>query len=206
MRSSAGLGTGGWLGRAARRLGFDRNPLCRGTDRGEAILRLVLVTVLVAAVPAAAVAVGRQADHMARHWAQAQRSADHLVAAVLLRNAPAAGSPDPYASFQGSWVPARWQLPGQPPRTGEVFAMAGAPKSSIVRIWTDPAGAVTDPPLGRQQIVNDVCVAVVATCLGSWLILLAAWTLGRHVLDRRRLSAWEAEWRASGPLWNGRRG
>ncbi len=206
MRSSAGRGTDGWPSRAARRLGFDRNPLRRGTDRVEAILRLILVIVLVAAVPAAAVAVGRQADQAARHWAQAQRSADHLVAAVLLRNAPATGSPDPYASLPGSPVSARWQLPGQPPRTGEVFAAAGAPKGSTVHIWTGPAGAVTDPPLDHEEIVNDVCVAVVATCLGSWLMLLAAWTLGRHVLDRRRLSAWEAEWRANGPLWNGRRG
>ena len=206
MRSSADRGTDGWLPRAARRLGFDRNPLRRGTGRVEAILRLILVILLVAAVPAAAVAAGRQADHLARHRAQAQRSANHLVAAVLLRNAPATGSPDPYTSLQGSWVQARWQLPGQPPRTGEVFAMAGAPKGSAVRIWTDPVGAITDPPLGHQEIVGDVCVAVMATCLVWWLMLLAAWTLGRHVLDRRRLSAWEAGWRASGPLWSGRRG
>jgi hypothetical protein len=107
----------------------------------------------VAAVPAAAVAVGRQTDHVARHWAQARRSANHLVAAVLLRNAPATGSPGP------------------------------------VHAWTGPAGATTDPPLGHPDIVGDVCVAVMATCLVSWLMLLAVWTLGRHVLDRRRLSA-----------------
>jgi hypothetical protein len=204
MPSSTGRRTDGWLPRAARRLGFDRNPLCRGTDRVEAILRLILVILLVTAVPAAAVAAGRKADHAARHRAQVQRSADHLVAAVLLRNARATGSPGPSTSLQGGWVPARWQLPGQPPRTGEVFAVAGAPKGSTVRIWTGPAGAITDPPLGHRAIVGDVCVAVMATCLVSWLMLLAAWMLGRHVLDRRRLSAWEAGWRASGPLWSGR--
>ena len=31
-------------------------------------------------------------------------------------------------------------------------------------------------------------------------------TLARRALDRRRLNAWEAGWRASGPLWTGRRG
>lgn len=206
MRSSADRGTDGWLSRAARRLGFDRNSLCRGTDWVEAILRLILVILLVAAVPAAAVAAGRQADHVTRHWAQAQRSMDHLVAAVLLRNAATPGSPGAYASLRGSWVPARWQLPGQPPRTGEVFAMAGAPKGSIARVWTDPAGAITNPPFGHQEIVGDVCVAVITTCLVSWLMLLTAWRLGRHLLDRRRLSAWEAEWRANGPLWSGRSG
>lgn len=38
----------------ARRLGFDRNPLRRGTDRIEAALRLVVMIMLVTAVPAAA--------------------------------------------------------------------------------------------------------------------------------------------------------
>ncbi len=103
-------------------------------------------------------------------------------------------------------MPARWQLAGQPPRTGLVFAVAGARKGSTVRIWTDPAGAITDPPLGHRDVLGDVCLAVTATCLVSGLVLLAAWTLARRALDRRRLNAWEAGWRASGPLWTGRRG
>jgi hypothetical protein len=44
--------------RLARWLGFDRNPLRRGTDRIEAVLRLVMMIMLVAAVPAAAIVVG----------------------------------------------------------------------------------------------------------------------------------------------------
>ena len=192
--------------RLAGWLGFDRNPLRRRTDRVEAALRLILVILFVAAVPVAAVAVGRQADHLALDWAQAQRSAKHLVTAVLLRDAPATGTPDPYASVQGSWIPARWQPAGLPPRTGLVFAVADARKGSTVRIWTDPVGAITDPPLGHRDVVGDVWLAVTATCLVSGLVLLAAWALGRRALDRRRLSAWEAEWRACGPLWTGRPG
>jgi hypothetical protein len=203
VRGQAGHGR---TARLARWLGVDHNPLRRGTDRVEAALRLILIILLVAAVPAAAVAAGRQADHLARHWAQDQRSANHLVTAVLLRAAPAPGSPDPYTSIQGAWVPARWQPAGQPPRTGLVFAVAGARKGSTVRIWTDPAGAITDPPLGHRDVLGDVCLAVTATCLASGLVLLAAWTLARRALDRRRLNAWEAGWRASGPLWTGRRG
>jgi hypothetical protein len=30
--------------------------------------------------------------------------------------------------------------------------------------------------------------------------------LARRVLDRRRLRAWDAEWRATGPMWSGHRG
>ena len=49
--------------RLVRWLGFDRNPLRRGTDRLEAALRLVMMIMLVTAVPAAAVFAGQQADH-----------------------------------------------------------------------------------------------------------------------------------------------
>jgi hypothetical protein len=190
------------LARLARWLGFDRNPLRRGTDRVEGVLRLVMIIVVVAAVPAAAVAAGRWADHYARHRAQAQMATDHQVTAVLLQDAPAIGIPDPYTSVQTAWVPARWQPPGQPPRTGEVLALVGARKGSTVRTWIDRSGAITDPPLDRHVIVGDVWFAVMATLLVSGLLLLAAAALARRMLDHRRLRAWEAEWRTSGPLWS----
>jgi hypothetical protein len=190
------------LARLARWLGFDRNPLRRGTDRIEAALRLVMI-MLAAAVPAAAVFAGQQADHVALNRAHAEQVANHLVNAVLLEQAPATGSPDPYTSVQTTWVPARWQPPGLPSRTGEVLATAGAHKGSTVRTWIGPSGAVTGPPLDHRDIVGDVCIAVVATGLVSWLVLLAFGALARRALDRRRLSAWDAEWRASGPLWSG---
>jgi hypothetical protein len=205
MRSRADHRTDRRLARLARWLGIDRNPLRRGTDRVEGALRLVMILLAVVAVPAAAVAVGRWADHYALHRAQLQRAVNHQVTAVLLEDAPASGIPNPYTNVQTSWVPARWQPSGQPPRTGEVLALAGARKGSQVRTWIDPSGAVTDPPPDHRVLVGDVWLAVVATCLVSWVLLLAAGVLVRRGLDRRRLRAWEAEWRASGPLWSGRR-
>ncbi|MGH7734383.1 MAG: Rv1733c family protein, partial [Gemmatimonadales bacterium] len=165
----------------------------------------VIMIMLVAAVPAAAVVAGQRADHLALNRAHAQQAADHLVTAVLLEQAPATGTPDPYTSVQLTWVPARWQPPGLPPRTGEVLATAGARKGSTVRIWIDASGAVTAPPPDHRDIAGDVSVAVIATCFVSWLVLLASGTLARRALDRRRLNAWEAEWRAGEPLWSGRR-
>ena len=205
MRSRADHRTDRSLARLARRLGFDRNPLRRGTDRVEAALRLVLILLIVVAVPVGAIAAGRWADHYALHRAQAQRAANPEVTAVLLEDAPGTGVPDPYTSVQTAWVPARWQPPGQPPRTGQVLALVGARKGSTVQTWVDPSGTVTDPPLERRVIVGDVWLAVMATCLMSLLVLLAAGVLVRRVLDRQRLRAWEAEWRASGPLWSGHR-
>jgi hypothetical protein len=193
------------LARLARRLGLDNNPLRRGTDRAEAALRLVMILLFVLAAPAAAVTVGRWGDHHALHRAQAERASGHLVSAVLLQDAPAAGTPNPYASMQTAWVLARWQPPGQPPRTGVVLTLAGAHKGSTVRTWIDPSGAVTDSPPDHRVIVGYVWLAGVTTCLLSWLALLVAWVLARRALDRRRLRAWEAEWRTSGPLWRGHR-
>ena len=203
MRSHEDRKPGRRLARLARWLGFDRNPLRRGTDRIEAALRLVLMIMLVAAVPAAAVMAGQRADHSALNRAHAQQAADRWVNAVLIQQAPATGAPDPYTSVQTAWALARWRPPGLPPRTGEVLATAGARKGSSVRTWIDASGAVTDPPLDHREITGDVCIAVIATCLVSGLVLLALSTLVRRVLDRRRLSAWDAEWRASGPLWSG---
>ena len=205
MPSRANRRPAGSLARMARWLGFDRNPLRRGTDRVEAVLRLVLIILLVAVIPAAAVAAGRWADHQALHRAQLERATDRLVTAVLLENAPASGVPDPYTSVQTAWVRARWQPPGQPPRTGEVLAVAGARQGSTVRTWLDRSGAVTDPPMDHRVVVGRVFVAVMVTCQLSWLVLLAAVLLVRRALNRRRLNAWEAEWRASGPLWSGHR-
>jgi hypothetical protein len=206
MRSHARPRSNKNLARLARWLGFDRNPLRRGTDRVEGALRLIMIILVVSVIPAAAVAAGRWADHYVRHQAQVQHAVDHQVNAVLLRDAPATGVPDPYTSVETTWVPARWQPPGQPPRTGEVLAVAGAHKGSTVRTWIDPSGAVTDPPLDHRVIVGDVVVAVTATLLVSGLLLVAAGALARRMLDRRRLRAWEAEWRTSGPLWSRHRG
>ena len=206
MRSRVNRRPGGNLARLARWLGFDRNPLRRGTDRVEGALRLVMIIVLVAVVPATAVAVGRWTYHDVVHQAQAQQAVEHQVSAMLLRDAPATGIPNPYTSVQSAWVPARWQPPGQPYRTGEVLAVAGARKGSTVRTWIGPSGAVTDPPMERRVIRGDVLMAVTATLLVSGVLLLAAAGLARQMLDRRRLRAWEAEWRASGPQWSGRRG
>jgi hypothetical protein len=103
-------------------------------------------------------------------------------------------------------VLARWQPPGKAPQSGQVLAPAGAPAGSTVTVWIDASGAVTRPPPDRRDIADDVTIAVVVTCMVAGLLLLESNTLARRVLDRRRLKAWDAEWRATGPLWSGRRG
>ena len=206
MRSDKTPGREGGLPRWAWWLGFDRNPLRRGTDRIESVIRLTMMILLVVAVPIVTVAVGQRADHLALRGAEAQQAQDHLVNAVLLQAAPATGIPDPYTSVQWAWVPARWQPPGRPARSGVVLAIARAPKGSTVQIWINAFGAVADPPPDHREIVGDVCIAAAVTCLASLLLLLASEALARRALDRRRLRMWEAEWRATEPRWTGHRG
>ena len=72
-------------------------------------------------------------------------------------------------------------------------------------IWIDASGAIAGPPPDRRDIAGDVTIAAVMTGLVASLLLLGANTLARRVLDRRRLNAWDAEWRATGPRWSGHR-
>jgi hypothetical protein len=195
-------GTG--LARCARWLGFDRNPMRRPTDRIEAVIRLVTLLLLLVAVPIITLAAGQQADHLALRQAHARQVADREVTAVLLQKAPPTGAPDPYTSVQMTLVQARWQPPGQPARSGQVLAPAGTPAGSTVKIWIDASGAVTSPPPDPRTIAGDVCVAAITACLVVSM-LVGASTLARRALDRRRLRAWDAEWRATGPLWSGHR-
>jgi hypothetical protein len=51
--------------------------------------------------------------------------------------------------------------------------------------------------------VAEVSVTVIVTSLGLIIVLLSGLGLTRRALDRRRLGAWDAEWRATGPLWTG---
>jgi hypothetical protein len=205
MRRPTPLRPGASLARHIRLLGFDRNPLRRRTDRIEAVIRLATMILLLVAVPIAAVVVGLQADHLALRQARAQQAAEHQVTAVLLKQAQATGVPDPYTSIQLTYVLARWQPLGGPPRSGQVLVPAGTHAGSTVRIWIDASGAVVGPPPDRREIVGDVTMSVVVTGLVAALLLLGSNALARRVLDRRRLNAWDAEWRATGPRWSGHR-
>ena len=206
MRSSKTRKPGTRLARCGRRVGFDRNPLRRRTDRIEAAIRLATMILLLVAVPLAAVVVGQRADHVALHQAHAQEAADHEVTAVLLQQASSTGIPDPYTSVQMTVVLARWRPPGQPSRSGEVPAPAGARAGSTVTVWVNASGAVTGPPPAHRVVVGDVCIAAVVTVLVTCLLLLGSNALARRALDRRRLRAWDADWQTTGPLWTGRRG
>ncbi|MHB1873754.1 MAG: Rv1733c family protein [Streptosporangiaceae bacterium] len=187
-----------WPGRLVRGLRPDRNPLRRITDRIEAAVIAGLLTAFLAGAPLAAFAVG--------HWALAdglgtvrhQETAWRLVPAVLLQN------PRPAVSQHYGGPPevrARWTAPDRSRHTGDVAESGSARAGSTIMVWTDGSGRLTGPPLQRAQAdsaaVLDAVIAV--TVLAA--VLLSIGVLARLALDRRRLAAWEAGWRATGPQW-----
>jgi hypothetical protein len=70
-----------------------------------------------------------------------------------------------------------------------------------VTVWLDAAGRVTGPPPNNSPA--GAVVAAVMALAAMTLALLITLRLIRHFLDRRRLAAWEAAWRAVGPRWTG---
>jgi len=92
----------GWTGRIVRRMGFDRNPMRRGTDRIQAIVRAVPLAVFVLGAPVATAYVGRGVSAAGLRAGPAQAAACHRAPAAVLhaaqiatvwRHAPVAGGP-----------------------------------------------------------------------------------------------------------------
>ena len=140
----------------ARRLGLDRNPLRRGTDRAEAWIRISLVLAFLIGAPLAAWGAGSWAESVAPTAAHLQLAGEHRVPATLLRSVP--GDSDQWFTVRFAWVKARWTVPHGPVRTGYVQAPVGSRSGSTVPVWLDrawldraAAAAQPDPGLGAHD-------------------------------------------------------
>ena len=186
----------------ARRLGLDRNPLRRGTDRAEAWIRISLVLAFLIGAPLAAWGAGSWAESVAPTAAHLQLAGEHRVPATLLRSVP--GESDQWFTVRFAWVKARWTVPHGPVRTGYVQAPVGSRSGSTVPVWLDRAGLPTEPPLPPSQIRGWVLMmAVIAPAALALLLLAMLGILGR-IMNRRRLASWGQAWSAIGPQWTRR--
>jgi hypothetical protein len=102
-------------------------------------------------------------------------------------------------------VPATWAAPDGTPRGGRIVAPPGTLADRTVTLWVDASGQPAGMPpqaadvIGRA-IVTAIFIAVIAAAAAGSVLLCAA-VLARWLLLRRRLAAWDAEWRAVGPRW-----
>jgi len=185
-----------WL-RRVRGWWPDRNPLRRRCDRAEAALFTVLVAVFLAGAPLLALSAGRWAHDSGPPAGHAQRAGWHQVPAVLRTATIQRFAPSPAPAW------ARWTGPGGVPRTGRVLAPAGLAAGAVIPVWVDAAGRLADPPAppGRHHSQAPAEGMVAVLLLAE--LLSAAGLAARGVVDRRRLAAWDTEWRAIGPTWGG---
>lgn len=193
MRRFAGFG------RLVRGLWPDRNPLRRHVDRAEAGIMALLLAGLLAGAPGAALAAGSWVYGLGVRAEQSQQAGRHQVQATLLEAAPAVPG-------LRVLVQARWTAPDGTPRSGQVTVpAAGMPAGSTVPVWTDASGRLQASPLRHSTVVT------VAVLVGTWaatiacLLLAGTWRLARKVLQRRKMAAWEADWRATAPRWTSRK-
>lgn len=56
-------------------------------------------------------------------------------------------------------------------------------------------------PLQDRDIERAAALTAALASAGLSLLLLGAALLARRMLDRQRLAAWDAAWRANGPRW-----
>jgi hypothetical protein len=183
-----------------RRLGLDRNPLRRPSDKIAACLAALLTAVFLVGAPLVSLVAARWAGPAGATGQQAARSW-RQVPAVLLRATPpltVAG-----AVFGSPLVPARWTVPDGRTRTGRIQVGTGLAAGSTVRLWVDAAGSPTGPPPRPSALVADQVLAAVAPVALGIVLWWLAWA-GRWVLDRRRLADWETAWAAMGPRWTER--
>ena len=195
----------GWRGRFLRRAGLDHNPLRRGLDRLQAVLRAALLAVFVIGAPVATACVSHGVYVPGMRAERAQAATWHRVPAVVLHNTMSVGAAAWRHPFQPAVLLVRWSAPGGQLRTGEITDGKSLAPGSAVTIWVGAHGRLTHPPLTRADVVVHVIGAAVLTPALLALALCTAGGAASLVLDRRRLAAWEADWLLVEPQWTRRR-
>jgi hypothetical protein len=191
------------LARWLRGVRPDHNPLRRGTDRAETVIILLTMIAFLTMAPLFAVLVDG--------WVSAPRPAKqerlYPVSAVLLASVPlpTLGGISRAPIHPYSHVRARWTAPDGIRRAGEIPVTTGATAGSKVTVRTDVAGRLAAQPAQPLAAANgSAALAAVFTAFGTGLVLLCAERLAHWALDKRRMAAWDSDWRSTGPQWSGR--
>ncbi|MFC8513236.1 hypothetical protein [Streptomyces sp. NPDC057257] len=174
------------------------NPLRRSSDRVEAwIVLAAWFVALVGGLLAGVAADAGMADSLA-----ARRASVHTVSAVLTGNAPksatvttAGGSGDTV------WAKVRWSAADGSTHTGMARVATNSTAGTSVKVWVDTRNRlVTSPPTALEARLQSA-LAGVLVAFGTGGAAAGCACLARLRLDRRRMRAWEAEWKRVGPQW-----
>jgi hypothetical protein len=182
-----------------RRLGLDRNPLRRRSDRIAAWLAPAVIAVFLGLCPVISGWTGSwvRADNAAL---QRTEQSWPRVRGVLQQASPGPLEPDHGGNGWTEAEPARWTFDGKV-HTGLVPVPSGLNAGTPVTVELNPAGQVQAPPLNAPQLRDRIdTMAFFAMVMIGVVLLLLAW-LARRYLDKRRIAGWETEWLTVGPHW-----
>ncbi|HEX6449455.1 MAG TPA: hypothetical protein VF060_08335 [Trebonia sp.] len=176
---------------------LDHNPLRRGSDRAETAILAALVAAFLAGAPFAAQATGAWTHSALQREQAAQESSWHQVPAVLLTAATTGVRVSDVAP--GPQAKARWIAPNGATIISSIPVTSGGQPGNTVRIWVARDGGLTQQPLMDSQVSSEVGCAEAGAVAALAVTLAAVGFLGRRSLDKRRLAAWDTEWRSAGP-------
>jgi len=192
--------------RIARRIGFDRNPLRRRTDRVETWITVALTTAALLLGPFIVWRAGLAAYKSTVSSSARDRHQQRFrVSATLSVDAADYLKTDDSVRVRQDVAPARWTAPDGTPRTGTIIPPAtGAVAGSAVLIWTDAHGNVVSPPVRRDPTESAVLAGFAAALVLVTLVACLRLAV-RSRLNKRRLATWQTEWSLIEPRWSGRR-
>jgi hypothetical protein len=189
--------TSGTARRLYRRFALGSGPLKRGTDRVQALARVLLALTVVTAIPVA-LAVATASYSHGQSVAAAEAAERHQVTAVLLADATASGAS---ANAGTATAPVTWTLPSGA-ATDDVLAVpSGAKAGSTVHVWVDSAGAVTRRPATSGDAAAQAFGLGLLTMMAISLLAAGVYLVFRKVQDRGRSRRWAEDWALVEPVW-----
>lgn len=168
----------------------DANPLRRSSDRVETWVLLALGAIFMAAAPVVAVLA---AGHVYGAGLRAEHSS-HLVTVTLIGHAQRGNG-------LRAAAPVTWIASDGVSHVGRVGIAPGARAGSAARAWADGAGRLVGEPLHGAGLARAAAIAALFAVVVLAALLIGTATIARWVLGRRRMTAWEAEWRLTEPRW-----
>lgn len=179
-----------------------RNPLRRRSDLAQALIGLGLALTVSAGTPLAMFVAGDAAHHHYARAAQHQAATRHHTTAVLVEDAPRHPEPGSAEARKTRYPTAvRFTDPDGDTHTAETDVRPALPKGTIIRVWADTDGKVTDPPLTPHQVRNHAMGSAVIAALGVHAAAAAAYATAGRAIQRRNLAAWDAAWAETAPRW-----
>ncbi|KZM74692.1 hypothetical protein [Nocardia terpenica] len=179
---------------------WNPNPLMRGSDRCEGLLRLLAAAVILAAIPVAGAAGTADYSGSALHI-QRENATKSSVTAALSADPSKITETDAAGQISYRYqAPVRWTANGRPGHA-TVDVPRDAARGHTISMWIGPDGAPTSEPTppGAAAVRGVGTGLVVLT--SAWLATAAVLSFAHWAFDLRNRARWAREWRTvSRPL------